>query len=336
MNTSVSDYLLKLEFGEPQIFGNMGVIPLFSSVSGGPRYITMKEAMDGGHLEVTEVGSEGSVPNLKVRNGAETSVLLLDGEEVVGAKQNRVLNTTILIRKKSEVTIPVSCTEQGRWHYASPKFEDSDVVLAHQVRRKKAAAVARSLAFSNTFASNQGEIWNGIHEMSMKANVHSATGAMKDVFTSRRNVLEDYLKAFACRPGQRGILVFVEGEVVGFDLLSRDTAWGLLHSKVVRSYAMDAMLRPKSKDAGVYVTEAQRFVDLARECKEKKYKSIGQGWDYRLDGERIIGSALVFRNAVVHTAFFGTDGAAEQGRGRMDTGRIASLLQRRRSRYPLD
>jgi hypothetical protein len=99
---------------------------------------------------------------------------------------------------------------------------------------------------------------------------------------------------------------------------------------------MDAMLRPKSKDAGVYVTEAQRFVDLARECKEKKYKSIGQGWDYRLDGERIIGSALVFRNAVVHTAFFGTDGAAEQGRGRMDTGRIASLLQRRRSRYPLD
>jgi len=336
MNTTVSDYLLKLELGQPQTFENMGVIPLFSSVSGGPNYITLKEAMDGGLLEVTEVSSGGSMPNLKVKNGADTSVLLLDGEEVVGAKQNRVLNTTILMKKKSEITIPVSCTEQGRWSYSSPKFQDSDVVLPHVIRRAKAAAVSRSLNMHASFSSDQGEVWEGIRETSYRANVDSPTGALKDVFNSRQNTLNDYVKAFECQPGQRGLLVFVEGEVVGFDLLSRDAAYGLLHPKVVKSYAMDAMLRPKGKDAGVDVAEAQQFVDRARECEEKKYKSVGQGSDYRFDGEKIIGSALVYRNAVVHTAFFGTDDTGEQGGERMDTGRIASFLQRRRSRYNLD
>ena len=37
----------------------------------------------------------GSVPELKVINKAEIPILLLDGEELVGAKQNRVLNTTM-------------------------------------------------------------------------------------------------------------------------------------------------------------------------------------------------------------------------------------------------
>ena len=37
---------------------------------------------------------------------------MLAGEEPVGAKQNRILNTTILLKKHSETTIPVSCTKQ--------------------------------------------------------------------------------------------------------------------------------------------------------------------------------------------------------------------------------
>ena len=113
MDSEIKNYLLNIELGELQSYKKMGVIPLKTSVSQGPEYITLKEALERNQLKVKEVSRGGSVPELKVINNAEIPVLLLDGEELIGAKQNRVLNTTILLKEKSKTIIPVSCTEQG-------------------------------------------------------------------------------------------------------------------------------------------------------------------------------------------------------------------------------
>lgn len=96
MDAIISDYISKLEFGEPQRFNNMGVIPLLTPITHSPKYMTLKEALEKKLLTVTEVDLGGSVPELKVANKAEIPVLLLDGEELVGAKQNRVLRYVTL------------------------------------------------------------------------------------------------------------------------------------------------------------------------------------------------------------------------------------------------
>jgi hypothetical protein len=62
-----------------------------------------------------EVSRGGSVPELKVVNKSDRMLLILDGEGLVGAKQNRIVNTTILIAGNTTTVIPVSCVEQGRW-----------------------------------------------------------------------------------------------------------------------------------------------------------------------------------------------------------------------------
>jgi len=80
-------------------------------------------------LKITEINKGGSVPELKVTNTAMQYVLLLDGEELMGAKQNQVLNATVLLRPNSETVIPVSCTEQGRCAYSSEEFSSSGHVI---------------------------------------------------------------------------------------------------------------------------------------------------------------------------------------------------------------
>src|SRR5512139_3601039 len=162
MGLIVSNFLSKLEFGELKIFNNMGVVPLFSPINGTPQYLTLKEALEKRLLTITEVSQGGSVPELKVVNKAEIPVLLLDGEELAGAKQNRVLNTTILLKENSETIIPVSCTEQGRWAYASREFEESGNIMNRTVRSRKVFSVNRSLKNIQTYRADQGEVWDGI------------------------------------------------------------------------------------------------------------------------------------------------------------------------------
>ena len=156
MNPTVTTYLSDLHLGSMQSFQNMDVIPIFATQNDGPEYITLKEALDKDYITITELNQSGSVPELKVINKSAGLVLLLDGEELIGAKQNRVLNTSVLLKGNSETVIPVSCTEQGRWSYRSAAFADSDAMLASKVRLGKVRSVSASLNQAKATSQTRG------------------------------------------------------------------------------------------------------------------------------------------------------------------------------------
>ncbi len=122
MNTTVKARLESVQLGEPQTYKNITILPLIAPADGTIQYRTLGEALRTWDIAITEVSAAGSVPDLMVVNRGNRPVLLVDGEELAGAKQNRVLNTSILIKAVSETKISVSCTEQGRWSYASKAF----------------------------------------------------------------------------------------------------------------------------------------------------------------------------------------------------------------------
>lgn len=325
MNPILIDFLSKLEFGELRIFNNMAIIPLFTSINESPQYLILKEALDQGLLNITEISQGGSVPELKVVNKADIPVLLLDGEELAGAKQNRVLNTTILIRENSETIIPVSCTEQGRWVYASREFALSGNMMYRKARVRKVASVSRSLKDCLAYECNQGEVWEDIACFSMDADVSSPTGAMKDVFESKANDLNGYLDAFQYVPDQKGIFVMMNGRATGFDILSQSHTYELLHQKIVKSYAIDALVRQAKITEIPSVDKARAFIEGASACDEKRYESVGYGYDHRFEGKMTVGSSLVYQEKVIHMAFFRAD---ESDRA----GTISSSSRRRRFR----
>ena len=304
MDMNIKNHLQSLRLETLQRHKNMTVFPLLTTLDDGPDYMTLKEALEKSHLQVTEVSSGGSVPELKVVNNAPTSVLLLDGEELAGAKQNRVLNTTILVQEKSELVIPVSCTEQGRWAYVSKAFRDSDTVMSPKLRVEKARTVATSLSSTGQYRSDQGTVWRSIDEMSARAGTVSETGAMKDVFEQKKKDLDSYLQAFRCVSGQKGFLVFRGAEPVGFDFVSRERAFADLFPKLIKSYAMEAVLDDESKETEVDAARAEGFLKEAAGCDEKTYDSVGRGRDYRYESKTMVGSALAVDDKVVHMAFF--------------------------------
>ncbi len=307
MNTIIVRYLYRLRLGQMQTFKNMSILPLFTSINGGPDYITLQGALADKLITITELDQSGSVPELKVVNDSDQQVLLLDGEELTGAKQNRVLNTTILFRKRSATTIPVSCTEQGRWAYTSAEFAYSGAMMAYRSRSSKSASVSSSLRAGQGHSSDQGRVWAEISTLHAQAGTSSPTGAMRDIYSAKTETLNAYVNAFDPVPQQCGCMVYINGQVIGFDIVSREVAYKTIHPQLVQSYALDALLQNEEEAVQPSENAAVTFLKNTLRCKEEQFEAVSQGVDYRLTGAGITGSALVCDEYVIHMSFFKMD-----------------------------
>jgi len=305
MEKTVKSWLESVQFGEPQCYKRIAILPLIAPADGTLQYRTLGEALASSDVGITEVSAAGSVPELMVVNRANQPVLLIDGEELAGAKQNRVLNTSILLKEGSETKIPVSCTEQGRWSYSSKAFSESGNLMAYKSRSKKARSVHRSLEASGAYMSDQGEVWAGIAELQAKACAPSPPSAMSDVYKAREDDLRQCDEIFKSVPNQVGLLAFIGGAPAGVDMVSLTSAYAKLHPKLVRSYTLEGLLDSKQQAPAPdgIATRARNFLDEILAAEEREFASIGHGTDYRYTGKGLAGTALVHENEVVHASF---------------------------------
>src|SRR5712691_9018353 len=156
----LQELLEAIRIGEPVSHGALTVVPLLAPEAAEPAWFTLTEA--GDNVTIEEINEGGSVPTLRLHHRAERAVLLLDGEELVGAKQNRVLNTTVLVAAQTTVAIPVSCVEHGRWSYRARGVVASEHSLYASLRAKKMARVSESLRRGAGHLGDQAEIWQDL------------------------------------------------------------------------------------------------------------------------------------------------------------------------------
>ncbi|MCX7635481.1 MAG: hypothetical protein N2Z74_07025, partial [Syntrophales bacterium] len=232
---------------------------------------------------------------------------------------------TILVKEYAETIIPVSCTEQGRWSYRGAHFAESGHVMSPLLRQVKMESVSSSLHSSRTYNSDQMAVWDAIRDQAASAHFISPTGAMRDIHEARREDLETWLGHFPLLPDQRGILVILNGQVAGMDMLSRAEVFRILHEKLVKSYILDAILEKPTAHRAPKLDKAKKFLQAIIECEVQKFLSVGYGEDYRFRGKKVIGSALIHEGVVIHTAFF-ANRRAEKGEA------MAGLSRRRQFR----
>jgi hypothetical protein len=330
MQAIIREYLEKAKVGRKQVYKNMAVFPLLSDYSLTSDYILLDEALTSGVIEVTEVDNHGAVPNLKVHNKSPRMVLILDGEELVGAKQNRIVNTTILIAGDATVIIPVSCVEQGRWSYKSPKFYSEKRIMPSQMRAMKSEQVQFSVRAHGVYQADQSAIWTNIAERASRRDAMSPSMAMASIYEKDRPSLQEYLGHFSLIGSQIGAVFLINGKAVGMEAFGKPETFSKAFNKLVESYALDAVdWLEEGKEHKASRSEAAKFIEGTLTCSLETHAAVGLGTDYRLESGKLTGFALSFDDKVVHMSIFASP---EDNKRRSQTSRMARYSRRSQNR----
>lgn len=304
-NQALRPFVETLEVGDPIGHANLTLVPLRGEGHGQLDYILAAEAIEAGTLTITEVSESGSVPELLAANEAGSMVLLLDGEELVGAKQNRILNTSVLLPARSKTRIPVSCVEQGRWRHVSARFGSGSYSPA-RLRARKSRDVSRSYEAVGAAHSDQGAVWDEVACSVRTSGSHSPTMAMHDVVEQRHDSLAGFIAALAHPTRARGIIAAIAGRFAALDLFDSPAALERLWPRLVTGYAMDAITQAHQPDKPRQFTAkgAAALLEHVAEVECRAFPSVGLGEDWRFEAEDILGQALVAEGECVHLCVF--------------------------------
>jgi hypothetical protein len=315
--TAISTLLSGVSIGEPRRHRRLEIFPLFAAGDEGGYFILLDEAMASQSVDVTETSDSGSVPVLKLLSRSPVPILLLDGEELIGAKQNRILNASILAPAQADMLLPVSCVEAGRWRYSTSSFRAADHALFAKARARKAARMAamhverRAVGGSTAYAvarqydADQHEVWSDVSGKLSRMAVESASSAISDGYESYGERLREFETVLEPVAGQRGAAFVLDGRVVGIELLATEAAFRAIYRKLLKSYAFDA-LEASDVNAPKVPTKAdvEAFIARVLGSSMSSAPSAGLGLDVRLAGEGCTGHALVHDEAVLHLAAF--------------------------------
>jgi hypothetical protein len=292
----------RVAVGQPLRHENLAVFPLFPAgqQGAGIEYVLADEAISAGTVVVEEISESGSVPTLLVTNGGATRVLFLEGQELQGAKQNRVLNTSVLIAANAKATIPVSCVEQGRWHHRSRAFTPSGNHSSPSLRKSLKESVSRSLDSGHGHSSDQMAVWKEVGRQMRAHRSSSPTMAMSDTYESRAGRVDEFRKDLGYVDGAVGLAVAVGPKVVALDVFDKPSTCGKVWDRLLSGFVMDALEQPGSGGpAGTPdVDSVLKQLDSAPWTESP---AVGEGHEYRAEpAADAHASALTFAASLLH------------------------------------
>lgn len=299
--TSVAvTFLENIKAGKIETAGNLGIAPLKSPLKSAVKYLLLNEALETGKIVITESSQHGSVGTLQA-DVAET-VLVLDGDELKGAKQNRLVTTSILLEPGKGILLPVNCTEQGRWAYTSNRFS-SRHHSSSRMRAENEIAVRQSLKEKRGFAGDQQRTWQNVNAMHCDMGVASPTRAAEDAYVQVEREERENIAALAAPKKSNGVIAMC-GDFMCIDAFANEETIAKIWDRLIRSYAVDARRARKPKKMNAKNASGLINGVLDGNTEASEHESIGAGTDVRIVTPTSVGHALVHNDEVIHLALF--------------------------------
>jgi hypothetical protein len=298
------DVFRSLRVGEPVASNGLQVFPLFLPADEDASCVLLDELLESGLAEITEVSAGGSVPDLAVENRSEHDALILDGLELHGAKQNRMVNLTLIIQAKSRTVIPVSCVERGRWSYRGRTFSSSGRTVSSRLRTRKYEAVQASLKTSGKGYADQMDVWDCVDQYLGSSGARSGTHALSDAYASQSKALQELTGGLRDLDAH-GAVVVLQGRIEGMDLLSRRDHFRKLWPALLDGYALEALLSRDTGRAPASAAMVSGWLDHAvttASLTPHEVPGVGEYLECRSDVAN--GGVVAHRGRLVHVMLF--------------------------------
>jgi len=245
------------------------------------------------------------VPTLVADNAGDRPALLVDGEIVEGGLQTRVINVSVLVAAHSQLLIPVSCVEQGRWN-GGDSFRRGRSFAPRRVRRTKHASIGDNVRQSGNKRTDQGAVWSTVASELTRMNAASASGTLTagDTRLDDSRVMETVEEL--CRrgplPGQCGVVVAHGARIVSAELFATPAMLAAHWEALIRGVLLDSpAVEPTSRPS---LTRAVRFLRSLSRSEATVTDGVGLGREYHLRTSKLVAQALVHEGFIVHASAF--------------------------------
>jgi hypothetical protein len=291
-------------------YGNFGLVQVRVETETDFLFRPAGPEIKTGGLIISESTGEGVVGKLLALNNTAAYLLLTDADVLVGAKQNRVLNKSMLLAPMSKTVIDVSCIERLRWNYTSENFCIPGTLADPDLRKEKAGIIFRMKNYpEEQKPETQRAVWSHIHERIREEGCQSATESYSELINfSMDRTAGDFP---ACEPekGCNGLAVILDRKVISIDLFGREEVYRyyfpMLRDSAFRMAHRVKKHKPVDQHEAYYkVLDTLDNFGAAEKYPESNY--LGAGLFNTIETAGIVGFELTYTGQLIHDAIFAT------------------------------
>ena len=272
--------------------GHVTVFPLFARERQPPiEYRLGIDAMADGTIALGEIG-RGSVNSIRARNISGHRVLFVDGDHLLGARQNRVVISTAVIGARQEVDLPVCCVEQGRWQPVGERFRPAPAAAPASVRSVVKSSLTSSLFDGRGRHADQSRVWATIAD-----NIRgpAPTRALMDSFIASSDVIDQVSRRIGYVDRAAGLAMAVGRRLVSLDLFDKPSTCAVYWKRLVEGVAHDP-----GAAGEVGVAAVHDLVDELVTTNWSEFHGVGCGREQRARITSATASIVELDGRVVH------------------------------------
>lgn len=284
----------------------LSVVQFASSEQNTIEYISGITAIAKKLISVSEISTMGSVNNIKLTNQSNFYIFFMDGDILIGAKQNRVLNTSVFVKPHSTINIPVSCVEQGRWSSSSSEFTQSKFIYPDIMRLKKIESVTLNLRRGHGHFANQNKVWDEVSFLASRFDSFSNTQNLEEILEKNQEKFDSYIDKIPLNKEANGIAIFSDNYPISIDIFNRVDIYQEYFSKKLINAAIESS---NLKNGENNLTEAEakfRLLDLFDQLEKQEFTihdGVGIGQEKRYTSDDFVATELNYENHLVHFTF---------------------------------